>query len=136
MMSGMNQATHDYIVLAGGGFGVSGTGEVRTPVQGFKNFDLAIVIVRGCQTFGDILGSNARCDQSYAGSGIGQKKLLQANAGDAAPSVVAAIKHVERNHQGVGAPIDVSASEGGCSSQGRAKAQSDGQTAEAEEGTD
>jgi hypothetical protein len=54
-MSGMDQATHDYIVFKlAEALKLLVQAKYDTPVQGHEAFDLSIGIVRGCQkTFGD-----------------------------------------------------------------------------------
>jgi hypothetical protein len=113
-MSGMNQATHDYIVFKlAEALKLLVQAKYDTPVQGFKNFDLAIVIVRGCQrTFGDTWEATRDAIRAMPDLVSARKKLLQVNAGDAAPSVAAAIKHVDEIIKALEHHIDVSASKG------------------------
>jgi hypothetical protein len=84
-----------------------------TPVQGFKNFDLAIDIVHGCQkTFGDTWEATRDANKAMPDLVSARKKLLLVTSGDAAPSVAAAIKHVDEIIKALEHHIDVSASKG------------------------
>jgi len=111
-MSGMNQATHDYIVFKlAEALKLLVQGKYDTPVQGFKNFDLATVIVRGCQkTFGDTWEATRDAIKAMPDLVSARKKLLLVNAEDAVPSVAAAIKHVDEIITALEHHIDVSAS--------------------------
>ena len=113
-MSGMNQATHDYVVFKlAEALKLLVQAKYDTPVQGFKNFDLAIVIVRGCQkTFGDTWEATRDAIKSMPDLLLARKELLLVNAGGAAPSVAAAIKHVDEIVKALQHHIDVSASKG------------------------
>ncbi len=113
-MSGMNQATHDYIVFKlAEALKLLVQAKYDTPVQGVENFDLALVIVRGCQkTFGDTWEATRDAIKAMPDLVSARKKLLLVNAGDAAPSVAAAIKHVDDIIKALEHHIDVSASKG------------------------
>lgn len=113
-MSGMNQATHDYIVFKlAEALKLLVQAKYDTPVQGFKNFDLAIVIVRGCQkTFGDTWEATRDAIKAMPDLVSARKKLLHVNAGEAVPSVAAAIKHVHEIIKALEHHIDVPASQG------------------------
>ena len=113
-MSGMNQATHDYIVFKlAEALKLLVQAKYDSPVQGFKNFDLAIVIVRGCQkTFGDTWEATRDAIKAMPDLVSARKKLLLVNAGNAAPSVAAAIKHVDEIIKALEHHIDVSAIKG------------------------
>jgi hypothetical protein len=116
-MSGMNQATHDYIVFKlAEALKLLVRAKYDTPVQGFKNIDLAIDIVHGCQkTFGDTWGATRDVNRAMPDLVSARKKLLLVNAGDAAPDVAAAIKHVDEIIKALEHHIDVSASKGAIS---------------------
>ncbi len=113
-MSGMNQATHDYIVFKlAEALKLLVQAKYDTPVQGVKNFDLALVIVRGCQkTFGDTWEATRDAIKAMPDLVSARKRLLQVNAGEAAPSVAATIKHVDDIIKSLEHHIDVSASKG------------------------
>jgi hypothetical protein len=113
-MSGMNQATHDYIVFKlAEALKLLVPAKYSTPVQGFKNFDLAIDIVHGCQkTFGDTWEATRDAIKAMPDLVSARKKLLLVSAGDAAPSVAAVIKHVDEIIKALEHHIDVSASKG------------------------
>ncbi len=113
-MSGMNQATHDYTVFKlAEALKLLVQAKYDTPVQGVKNFDLALVIVRGCQkAFGDIWEATRDALKAMPDLVSARKKLLQVNTGEAAPSIAAAIKHVDDIIKALEHHIDVSASNG------------------------
>ena len=113
-MSGMNQATHDYIVFKlAEALKLLVQAKYDTPVQGVKNFDLALVIVRGCQkAFGDTWEATRDAIKAMPDLVSARKKLLQVYAGEAAPSVAAAIKHVDDITKALEHHIDASASKG------------------------
>ena len=113
-MSGMNQATHDYVVFKlAEALKLLVQAKYDSPVQGFKNFELAIVIVRGCQkTFGDTWEATRDAIKAMPDLVLARKKLLLVNAGDTAPSVAAAIKHVDEIIKALEHHLDVSASKG------------------------
>lgn len=111
-MSGMNQATHDYVVFKlAEALKLLVPAKYSTPVQGFKNFDSAIDIVQGCQkTFGDTWEATRDAIKAMPDLVSARKQLLLVSAGDAAPSVAAVIKHVDEIIKALEHHIDVSAS--------------------------
>jgi hypothetical protein len=113
-MSGMDQATHDYIVFKlAEALKLLVQAKYDTPVQGYKAFDLSIGIVRGCQkTFGDTWETTRDANKAMPDLISARKKLFLVNAGTAASSVSAAIKHFGDIIKVLEHQIDVSASNG------------------------
>ncbi len=113
-MSAMNQATHDYIVFKlAEALKLLVPAKYSTPVQGFKDFDLAIDIMHGCRkTFGDTWEVTRDTLKAMPDLVSARKQLLLVNAGDAAPSIAAAINYVDEIIKALEHHIDVSAIKG------------------------
>jgi hypothetical protein len=113
-MSEMNQAAHDYIVFKlAEALKLLVQAKYDTPVLGYKAFDLAIGIVHGCQkTFGDTWDTTRDANKAMPDLISARRKLFLVNAGAAASSVSAAIKHFDDITTALEHRIDVSASNG------------------------
>jgi hypothetical protein len=97
-MSGMNQATHDYIVFKlGQAVQILLLAQRDTPVRkNYKNFEMAIAIVRGVQkAFGDTWEATRDANTAMPELESARAKLTLVHAGEAAPSVAAATKHID-----------------------------------------
>jgi hypothetical protein len=97
-MSGMNQATHNYIVFKlSQALQMLLLAQRDTPVRkNYKNFEMAIGIVHGVQkTFGDTWEATRDANTAMPELESTKAKLTLVHAGEAAPSVAAAIKHID-----------------------------------------
>ena len=97
-MSGMNQATHDYIVFKlSEALKLLVQAQHDTPVpKSYKDFDLAIGIVCRCQkTFGDTWEATRDANTAMPDLVSARTKLALVHAGEASPSIRAAIKHID-----------------------------------------
>lgn len=97
-MSGKNQATHDYIVFKlAEAVKQLVQAQRAAPVQkGYKNFDLAIDIVRSCQkTFGDAWETTRDANTAMPDMVSARTRLTLLHTGTAAQSVAAAVKHID-----------------------------------------
>jgi hypothetical protein len=97
-MSGKNQATHDYIVFKlAEALKQLVQAQRANPVQkGYKNFDLAIDVIHGCQkTFGDAWEATRDANTAMPDMVSARTKLTLLHTGTAAQSVAAAIKHID-----------------------------------------
>src|SRR5450759_2030690 len=97
-MSGMNQATHDYIVFKlGQALQMLLLAQRDTAVRkGYKNFDMAIGIVHECQKiFGGTWEATRDANTAMPALESAKAKLILVHAGEAATSVGVAIKHID-----------------------------------------
>ncbi len=97
-MPGMNQATHDYIVFKlGQALQLLLLAQRDTAVRkGYMNFDMAISIVRDCQkTFADTWAATRDANTAAPALESAVAKLNLVHSGDAAPSVAAALRHIQ-----------------------------------------
>jgi hypothetical protein len=97
-MSGKNQATHDYIVFKlAEALTQIVQAQKSSPVQkSYKNFDLAVDIVRGCQkAFGDAWEASRDVNTAMPDMVSARTKLTLLHTGAAAKSVAAAVKHID-----------------------------------------
>lgn len=97
-MSGKNQATHDYIVfkLAEALKQLAQAQRAAPAQKGYKNFDVAIDIMHGCQkTFGDAWEATRDANTAMPDMVSARTKLTLLHTGAAALSVAAAIKHID-----------------------------------------
>src|SRR5260370_6834261 len=96
-MTGMDQAMDEYIVFKlGQGLEVLLVAQRDTPVRkNYKNFEMAIGIVHGVQkTFGDTWDATRDANTAMPELESARAKLTLVHAGEAEPSVAAAIKHI------------------------------------------
>jgi hypothetical protein len=115
-MSGKNQATHDYIVFKlAEALKLLIQARRDTAVQkGYKNFDLAIEIVHGCQkTFGDAWEATRDANTAMPDMTSARTKLTLLHAGAAAQSVAAATKHIDEVITALAHHMDVAPSRRG-----------------------